>query len=362
MCFIVTSIKLKEDKVAQNAIFNVLAGEQADNAHGTASLCYSKDGKPVIWRGDYEPFAKMQDNLHKFEVVNYHFRQATVGKKTLENVHFWQVADWAFCHNGVIANLGDEEESDSLKFFNYLVAHKFLPKQGAPKLDEIKAYVNESSLMGRFLLINLKTKDIYFFGDFQVYLVAKSHLVITSANADFKRSYPVMGFSFELEGDVEALEADMDGINLFSYKDKQFRTLFEKLKEYKPHPNAHKSTTTTTAASPKPAKPAPKDDEDFTAGQVAKTRTNESYIQEFKGRLKAQHLKDPYLEEAIRQELINSEVNEFGRTLTEDDLWELWIVPQMESNGEYREIYLRDENEVMDMMEFHDFNASFKKQ
>ncbi len=221
--------------------------------------------------------------------------------------------------------------------------------------DKIKEYVNELSFSGRFLIVNLKSKDIYFFGDFEVYLVEKSYLVVASSRTSFDKKLPIMGFAFEMEGDMEVLEAEMEGINYFDFKAKEFLMIDNKLKEYKPHPNNTTSTTYNKNSNTKEiAKVQEKtrkdklenDDDDDPTNKHYKMRTNDSYVKEFLGRLRSEKEKDEYLEEAIHQELLNGEINEFGRTLTEDDLWELWIVPQMEARGELRDIYLRTEEDL----------------
>ncbi len=50
MCYIITAIKIKDNQEVKDSILDVLASEQGSNPHGTASLCYSLDKKPEIWR------------------------------------------------------------------------------------------------------------------------------------------------------------------------------------------------------------------------------------------------------------------------------------------------------------------------
>src|SRR5258708_1964040 len=147
MCFILTAIKLQENEEAKNAIINILKQEQSGNPHGTGSLCFSKNKKPDIWRGEFKDWEKIKKNLNNYEVINYHFRQATVGKKTVDNVHFWKMGNWAFCHNGMIGNMGNENDTDSLVFFKHLISENYLTSNNVLKGEKIKDYANKKELV-----------------------------------------------------------------------------------------------------------------------------------------------------------------------------------------------------------------------
>ncbi len=355
MCYILTAIKLKDNQEVKDSILSLMESEQNSNDDGTASLCYSKNKNAVIRRDLLMTWQEMSNDLDNFDVVNYHFRIATKGKPNINNVHFWKSGNWAFCHNGGIQEMGNDEESDSLSFFNELIAKKCLHKNNKLSGQKIKDVVNEKNFWGRFLLVNLKTKNIYFFGDFRTYLVQHDYLVITSASADFEKKLNVMGLTFPLEDDkdkLEVIESELEGVNYWDYKEQQFFNIFTRFKEIKTtsyggsrsrevNASVYHNGNSVGFKGKEESGNLNNNEKAVESVRVLTPRTDESYLKEFSNRLQAQIKKENMLAIDIQQELDNGYYNEFGRTLTEDDFWELWIVPQMEARKEFREIIYR---------------------
>ncbi len=342
MCFILTGIKLKDDESSKNAILGVLKSEQRDNPHGTGSLCYSLDKKPEIWRGEFKDWNLMKADLDNFDIFNFHFRLATIGKKTKENVHFWQIGNWAFCHNGIIGGIGDDNESDSLVFFKQLIKSKFLTKDNQLKGKKIKDYVNILNFGGRFLIINLKTKNIYFFGDFNLYVLNKSYLVFTSSSASYENTFSIMGLNFPDESQtVESIDSTIDGVWMLNFATQTFSQIFETFIEQKEYAGYYmgsrpreNNTTLTLNAEEKEAL----NNKDVLLSKVRKKekknkiRQYSSYEKEFQNRMKNYIRKYPEIALDIEAEREYNQVNEFGRTNTEEEFWELWIAPKMEAD------------------------------
>lgn len=368
MCFILTAVKLKENDEALHSILNVLQNEQQDNSHGVGSVCYSKKDKPVIQRDMVRSIVEMKSDLLEFDVVNYHFRQSTIGKKTVDNVHFWQKGNWAFCHNGHIDAMGNVEESDSLVFFKHLIKQNFLTKDNKLKGQKIKDYTNEQSFWGRFLIINVKTKNIYFFGDFELALVNKSYLVFTSSPTTFENKFEVMNLKFDLPENIETLDTKIDGVVMFDYNKQQFIPIFETFKEWnygsrqRNNPSSvgfHGNNSQPTVPLKQTYLPEPKkgkakeEDENLSNDELLvnfdkqKNRDNESYIKEFYSRLSAETRTQPYLLLTLEEEFYMNMINERGLSLTEQDYWDLWIVPQLEALGKKDDIVFESRLEML---------------
>src|SRR3990167_9813905 len=108
MCFILTAIKLSEDKNVEQAILDVMKEAQGRNANGTGTVVYKlkSNARPIIRRGMLATITEMANDLRVFDVISYHFRMATIGTVDIGNVHFWKKGDWAFAHNGQIYDIG----------------------------------------------------------------------------------------------------------------------------------------------------------------------------------------------------------------------------------------------------------------
>jgi hypothetical protein len=289
----------------------------------------------------------MKNDLDSFDIINYHFRIATIGKKTIENVHFWKKGNWAFCHNGIIDAIGNENESDSQVFFNQLVKNNYLTKNNQLKGEKIKEFTNEQNFTGRFLIINLITKNIYFFGDFQCYLVNKSYLVFTSTATSFENRLNIMGLSFELENTIETIDNTLDGIWIFNNQKQQFNQIFETFKEWQTYYNPYNHNAKGSRKrdtnfiehtfnfeekeplSRKEILITAKASEHIKKNKDKEPRSAESYLKEFTSRMKKMIVKFPDLEDDIESEIMMGQVNEWGRTDTEQDFWKEWIAPKL---------------------------------
>ncbi len=348
MCFILTAIKIEENDLARQGIFQVLKEEQIGNPHGTGALCFNKDNNRVTHEKTmHSDWDTMKANVDNFDIINYHFRLATIGEKNVENVHFWKHGDWYFAHNGIIGGLGTAQESDSLIFFKELVRQKLLQKNGNVKCTEVKAYANTLNFGGRFLLVNTKTKNMYFFGDWNVCLLNKSYLAITSSSASFDIKYTILGLEFDQDIEIEKMEATMDGVWMYESKTKEFKQIFYSFKEYK------KPTSTGTGSRPRQTevgftkartgahthKKGGKREEGGNTSRkekevVNKERTDESYIKEFYNRLVKELDSDKMLVDIWKYETEHGDVNVHGRTQLEQMYWDKWITPKLPKGKE----------------------------
>ncbi len=235
MCFICTVFKIQEDKNLENSIANMMQDEQKGNSHGTGAMCFNQDDNETYeGRKESENLTTMKEVLGKFDIVNYHFRRSTGGELGEHNIHFWKIGKWAFAHNGSIALYQSGRDCDSLGFFKTLIKKHILGHNSYINTKKIKKMINATNFWGRFIIINLETKKMYFFGDFHAYLINQSYLVVTSSTCKFenKNLLSVFGLTFEAPETqkLEILESKLDGIFSYTFKD-GFVGIDENLKE-----------------------------------------------------------------------------------------------------------------------------------
>ena len=247
MCYIITAIKIKPDKQAENSILRTMENQQDEQPNGTGSVCFNiKKTDFKIDRKMKESRQAMKNKLKSHDFVSYHFRTATSGLKDKRNVHFWKKGNWTFCHNGTISNQADDENSDSNNFFNNIYELDCLYKNGRLNYEKIAEYTSQFNFCGRFLLINEKYKKIYFFGDFNFYVLNKSYLVITSTSTDFTETFKTFGIEFETEQKLEILEKEIEGIYMINLKTGTFKQLDETFDNYTYKNTRYPTTTENT--------------------------------------------------------------------------------------------------------------------
>jgi len=172
-----------------------------------------------------------------------HWRFATAGNKSVENVHGWEMNGWRFIHNGHAAHYYSEgtavkpydgknygypnthwgrekwwkeeerkeikSDSDSLRFFRRyvsLVKPNDTPKRIASIIEQL---CDEKYFQGRAILYHEAKDRAYFIGDFQTYTLNDSAIMFTSATTDFKgEKGNVHGLPFTNSPKVKRIEID----------------------------------------------------------------------------------------------------------------------------------------------------------
>jgi hypothetical protein len=235
MCFIASIIKIKEDNLTANSIAREIFDEQNMNDDGSASYCFRKKDSDFYYeRKKIEDFDKILKNINKYDVCNYHFRNGTGGELGKHNIHFWNMGDWIFAHNGTVPSYQNGKDCDSLGMFKTMYKNGLFGDNGEIDLDGIKDFVNASTFWGRLLVINKKTKDIYYIGDWKAYLVNRSYVVIASSICSFdsKETVNALGITFETDNDIEieTLESEIEGMIVYK-PNKGFGQIAPKFKE-----------------------------------------------------------------------------------------------------------------------------------
>jgi len=238
MCVLVSVLQKEKDSLIINSLTSPLAEMSKGNNDGSGVLAFNLEKKKVLRHRQLDVFPKqdIQGVLNAFPVSNFHFRTATVGDITLQNVHFWENQDWSFAHNGHAYGLGVEttaELSDSYLLFRELYNKGCLRGNGTLNLKKIKKILGRNLFWGRFILTNKKHNLIYYFGDFDLFLINKKTLVISSQSLEIDQYINFMGLLFKDEDadqdlkKLEVLEGNLEGIACFNMETQNIEILDE---------------------------------------------------------------------------------------------------------------------------------------
>ena len=216
--------KLKNpDPECAESIKDILKAKMITNPDG---FYLAGNGK-ALRTMDRKKAESVLDDLD-MDILLSHFRIATQGKKELDNVQGWTIDNWTFIHNGSFGGYSEigkfplqYEKSDSLRFFEELLA----------KLKKVKSYKDKAvrqaiqdtisgtaSFWGRCVLHDRTSDRLFLFGDWHLYALADSHLIISSAKLDFgktNKTKTINGLEFKFSGgNAEIGEGEIDGISV----------------------------------------------------------------------------------------------------------------------------------------------------
>ncbi len=146
-----------------------------------------------------------------------HFRMATTGAVTVDNVQGWELNGWTCVHNGTVGKLSGglvEAESDSLKFFKKLAER--LPDGGEVKAIKkaVRKVCYQERFNGRAIIYNRRLDLAVFFGDWYLYEYGGA-VVFSSAgiyNMGSKLVKERNGLLFEYAEGLPLGESEIDGI------------------------------------------------------------------------------------------------------------------------------------------------------
>jgi len=146
-----------------------------------------------------------------------HFRMATTGAITENNVQGWEINGWVCVHNGTVGKLSGglvEADSDSLKFFKKLAGR--LPDNGEVKQIKraIRKVCYQERFNGRAIIYNRRLDLAVLFGDWYLYEYGGA-VVFSSAgiyNLGSKLVKERNGLLFEYAEGLPLGEAEIDGI------------------------------------------------------------------------------------------------------------------------------------------------------
>lgn len=188
-----------------------------------------------------------------FDNVMLHFRNATVGKKAVNNVHGWESGPYQFLHNGGVSDYApkrpigfsihnvdislEQEDTDSKLLFEDLV--KEIEKRGNSDkkiMESIKYIVNNREFWGRAVLYDKANDKAFLFGDWHVYLADSSYVVFSSRDVNIEQDYSFKthGVTFEYST-KPLLETEFEGIAIikhFSKPNFNFKLRDDDLKDF----------------------------------------------------------------------------------------------------------------------------------
>lgn len=128
---------------------------KARNSNGLAM--YNKKTGEVVKTLDYKEGLKYLTKHHDSEIV-CHFRYATSGEKSIEQVHGWEVCDGEYIlfHNGVLTTLhGDGWKVKNPRSDTQQLVHLFQHES----VERLVSYLERFERTSRFLIVNKKTRE-----------------------------------------------------------------------------------------------------------------------------------------------------------------------------------------------------------
>lgn len=239
MCYIMITKQIGDgNKGIENQIRSILKEKMERNSDGF----YFQNGSDVLRTLD-KTEAKKTTEISIINNLFAHFRLASVGEVSLNNVHGWKIGDWVFFHNGGISTYNTwnkktkQKNSDSYEFFQDLwlalenTKNNFKDKVVMHVLETLLKKIN---FWGRAALYNAALDKMYLFGDFELYTFGFSYLIISSSTLDLKTNAAkdIRGFKFEFPAITNIGHTSTDGIGVihhFSTEKFHYKQLMEKM-------------------------------------------------------------------------------------------------------------------------------------
>lgn len=134
---------------------NYFESLKSRNSNGLAM--YNKATGEVFKTLDYKEGFEYLNNNHDSEIV-CHFRYATSGEKSIDQVHGWEVCknEYILFHNGVLSTIaGDGWKVKNARSDTQVLVHLF---QDEP-VERLVAYLEKFETGSRFLLVNKETRE-----------------------------------------------------------------------------------------------------------------------------------------------------------------------------------------------------------
>lgn len=233
MCVIISVIKNENDEKVLEGLRGQLAEFGNSNPDGTGLLTIKEDGSVEIRRELEIPTNELLQAIKDNPFTSIHFRNATTGEVNNDNIHFWKIGNWAFCHNGSAYTKEEMKDlglCDSFVFFRQLIKTKCLKNNGKIDIEKTKKLIDAISFWGRFLIINTEKKKAYFFGDYHANLFNDKTLVISSTAVDLsiKKTFYGLIFTKEDDGGIEKIDNDLEGIVELDLKKRVFNILSDR--------------------------------------------------------------------------------------------------------------------------------------
>ena len=215
MCFIAVSLNKNRERASD--LFSVLKEKERINKDGFGFYALpTVEGEATHIRAagiDSEKILPLMNS----QVVMSHLRFSTGGDKGEKNYHTWKIGNWIFLHNGGITMLKEKEYCDSFIFFNALIEKKYL-KPESIRVKKIDNYAKAVGLMGRFILFNEATKEMYFFGDFDLIMPNKNEDRMYVTSAPIELSETIFHYGLLIPSPDFSVKATLEGIWKFDLK------------------------------------------------------------------------------------------------------------------------------------------------
>jgi len=250
MCYIMLVKRLgKPNEGIEKKIRDILKTKMKGNQHGFFLKNHGGEMRTLDEKKAEQVVEEMD-----LDSVMTHFRWASAGAISEDNVHGWEHNGWQIVHNGTISSYAtggrSQVETDSLLFFNdlMLMLNDIKPQKTKKVCRTIQKLCTEVDFSGRCALYNAKADKMYLFGDFKTYLYDNQYVIVSSMELYSWGESTISkgGFKFVSNSDPIA-KVSIDGVGVihnFSKDSWSYESLAKdlKFKNYKP---ANPSTTSS---------------------------------------------------------------------------------------------------------------------
>ena len=131
MCVILSIYQ--KTPIANQALIDKIKSLEKSNSDGIGIVAFNTKTKTnYIQRNLDIDKIDLSKILSSFDIINIHLRNATAGKISKDNIHFWKYNNWVFSHNGQIFNYEklktqcSKEMSDSYIFFEKMIEANYM--------------------------------------------------------------------------------------------------------------------------------------------------------------------------------------------------------------------------------------------
>ena len=226
MCVIISIYNEAENESRKSLLADNLKSFSKQNDDGTAHFGFNANHpEKVRYVRDLknETQEGFENILSRYNVNHFHFRSATKSKVSESNVHFWKYKNWVFAHNGIVSNFENEKTADSLILFRKLISENCFSGKHNINIQKITKIISTLSFWGRLIIINTDSKSAYYFGDYNLYLIDKKIMVISSTELN-QSEVKFYGRGFENDSMSEnIIHEKIDGIFKINPLKKHFK-------------------------------------------------------------------------------------------------------------------------------------------
>jgi hypothetical protein len=158
LCFTGVILNPRRQQIPE-LVVKRLHREIIENPHGF--YIYAVNPEVYVRTLDIDEFKSLFSRVlsQRPLAVHFHFRYASVGVISVENVHGWRIGDYHVTHNGsVLAYINERILCDSLKLIMQVEFQEYLFNK---QWSELYKYIVEKGFYGVMFIVNRDFSEVY---------------------------------------------------------------------------------------------------------------------------------------------------------------------------------------------------------